>query len=91
MNTGGSSSIGSPSNQGSNGKDDSTKKGKVQEDSERFTPPDSSKEGKGVPVSESAGSEARDAEILFRIATHLRQRTGTFQDLQANGTLRIKV
>lgn len=91
---GGPTSLGGPSGQGGNGKDDSTKKDKEREDPERFTPPDSSKEGKGDPVSESTGldsSKARDAKISFRVATHLHQRTEAFQDLEARGTLKIKV
>ena len=89
----GSLNVGSTSGQGGNGKDDSRRKGKEREDPDRFVPPDSGKEG-GDPDPESPGPEsgdARDAEISFRVITHLHQRTEPFQDLQVKGTLKIKV
>jgi len=95
MDMDGSLNVGSTSGQGGNGKDDSRRKGKdsEREDPDRFVPPDSGKEA-GDPDPESPGPEsgdARDAEISFRVITHLHQCTKPFQDLQVKGTLKIKV
>jgi hypothetical protein len=80
MDTGGVLSVGAPSDQGSDGKDDSREKGKEREereDPDRFIP-DPSKKGNGDGGLKSPGpesGEARDAQITFQVTTHLCQRS----------------
>jgi hypothetical protein len=94
MDTGGVLSVGAPSGQGSNGKDDSRKKGKEREERDRFMP-DPSEEGNGNGGPKSPGpesGEARDAQITFQVTTHLCQRSDpSFQDLRVRGALMTKV
>ena len=96
MDTGGPSRLGGPSDQGSQGNDDSKKKGKEREDPDRFRP-DPSKECKGDGGSETPGPDdgndkARNAQISFQVTSQLCERTAPgFQDLQVRGVLTIEV